>query len=223
MIANIFDFEYRQSISNIYAQVRNAMIKDFVPNYLREKRFSREQWLGQNTEMPFVITTSNGKIIDAYGNHSATDNAASIMEHVLIKDNHLRDALKKCDLAIFDRGFLDCISRLKSAYGLNCKIPTCIKNGQNQLNWSEANETRLVTKSRYVKQLTRIQKYCINTERSGNGECHYHYKGSGFTTGTEPKVSNFNTTELLNYPDIAVDLRNVLVARDCRNYKARGY
>ncbi|RNA31557.1 ATP-dependent DNA helicase PIF1 [Brachionus plicatilis] len=32
-------------------EVRNAMIKDFVPNYLGAKRFSREQWLGQNTEM----------------------------------------------------------------------------------------------------------------------------------------------------------------------------
>ncbi|RMZ97819.1 Vacuolar sorting-associated 13C [Brachionus plicatilis] len=31
--------------------VRNAMIKDFVPNYLGAKRFSREQWLEQNTEM----------------------------------------------------------------------------------------------------------------------------------------------------------------------------
>ncbi|RMZ97818.1 hypothetical protein BpHYR1_034029 [Brachionus plicatilis] len=57
------------------------------------------------------------------------------MEHVLIKDNHLRDLLKKGDLAIFDRGFLDCISRLKSAYGM--------KNGQKQLSWSEASETRL--------------------------------------------------------------------------------
>ncbi|CAF1114855.1 unnamed protein product [Brachionus calyciflorus] len=171
MIANIFDFEYRQSISNICAQVRNAMIKDFVPNYLGAKRFSIEQWLGQNTEIvkalfdlddnqlsiiadgtycycqkssnnmiqgklysghknrplvkPFVITTSNGKIIDVYGNHASTDNDASIMEYVLIKDNHLRDLLKKGHLAIFYRGFLNCISRLKSAYGLNCKIPTC--------------------------------------------------------------------------------------------------
>ncbi|CAF0947554.1 unnamed protein product [Brachionus calyciflorus] len=120
MIANIFDFEYRKSVSNICAQVRKAVIRDFVPNYLGAKRLSRDQWLEENIGMvmklfdfnddqlaiiadgtycysqkssnkmiqrklfsghkkrplvkPFVITTSNGKIIDIYGNHAATDN-----------------------------------------------------------------------------------------------------------------------------------------------------
>ena len=51
MIANLFYFEHRQTVSNICIQVRNAMLKDFVPKYLGAHRFSRQDWLNQNTEM----------------------------------------------------------------------------------------------------------------------------------------------------------------------------
>ncbi|CAF1017982.1 unnamed protein product [Brachionus calyciflorus] len=161
------------------------MLKDFVPQYLGEKRFSRDQWLGQNTKMvkslfdltddqfviiadgtycycqkssnnmvqrklysghkkrplvkPFVITASNGKIIDVYGNYSAVENDASIMQ----KDLDLRELFKKGDILIFYRGFKDCISRLKSFYGLNCKIPTFLKDGQKQMSSSETTPVRI--------------------------------------------------------------------------------
>ena len=62
---------------------------------------------------PFVITTTTGKIVDFYSNYGATDNDASIMEDVLKKDKNLRDLIAKNDLAIFDRGFKDCILKLK--------------------------------------------------------------------------------------------------------------
>ncbi|RNA43599.1 Vacuolar sorting-associated 13C, partial [Brachionus plicatilis] len=59
MIANIFDLEYRQSVSNICSQVRNAMIKEFVPYYLGAKRLSREQWIENNTEMVKALFNIN--------------------------------------------------------------------------------------------------------------------------------------------------------------------
>ncbi|CAF1091243.1 unnamed protein product [Brachionus calyciflorus] len=46
---------------------------------------------------PFVITNSNAKIIDVYGNHAATDNGALIMENVMKTDNDLKDLLKKIE------------------------------------------------------------------------------------------------------------------------------
>ncbi|RNA07946.1 vacuolar sorting-associated 13c [Brachionus plicatilis] len=99
---------------------------------------------------PFVITSSNGRIINVYGDNSATDNDAFIMGKVLQNDKDLRNLLKRGDLAIFDPGFKECIARLKAVYGLNCKIPTFLKDGQKQLSWSEANETRLITKCKFV-------------------------------------------------------------------------
>ncbi|RNA11030.1 vacuolar sorting-associated 13c [Brachionus plicatilis] len=72
------------------------------------------------------------------------------MESVMGKDFDFRELLKKGDLAIFDSRFKECIARLRSIYSLNCKIPAFIKEGNKQLTWSEANETRLVTKCRYV-------------------------------------------------------------------------
>ena len=65
---------------------------------------------------PFVITASNGKIIDVYGNYAATDNDASNMEDVIKKDTDLRELIKRGDLAIFDRGFKDCLRRLRLFY-----------------------------------------------------------------------------------------------------------
>ncbi|RNA10337.1 disulfide-isomerase A6-like [Brachionus plicatilis] len=73
---------------------------------------------------PFVITSSNGRIINVYGDNAATDNDAFIMDKVLQNDKDLGNLPKKGDLAIFDCGFKECIARLEAAYGLNCKIPT---------------------------------------------------------------------------------------------------
>ncbi|CAF1045047.1 unnamed protein product [Brachionus calyciflorus] len=198
MIADYFGIENRQKISNICIQVRKAMIKDFVPNFLGARSLTREEWLEQNTGIikklfdlseqqfaivadgtycycqksssnfvqrklysghkkrhlikPFVITAANGKIIDVYGPFYEVDNDASIFLEILQKDKDLKNLLKKDDLAILDRGFLDCISELKSKYQLNARIPTCIRN-KNQFSSEEANQTRLVTKCRYVVEV----------------------------------------------------------------------
>ncbi|RNA40752.1 transposable element tcb1 transposase [Brachionus plicatilis] len=74
---------------------------------------------------PFVITSSNGRIINVYSDNAATDNDAFIMEKVLQNDKDLKNLLKRGDLAIFDRGFKECIARLKAAYGFN--IPNITK------------------------------------------------------------------------------------------------
>ncbi|CAF0965241.1 unnamed protein product [Brachionus calyciflorus] len=66
---------------------------------------------------------------------------------------NLRDLISKDDLAILDRGYKDCILRLKRNYGLLTKMPTCLKDGQGQITSKEANETRLVTKCRYVVEV----------------------------------------------------------------------
>lgn len=42
---------------------------------------------------PFVITTTNGRIIDVYGNYAACDNDASIMIDVLEKDKDLSELI----------------------------------------------------------------------------------------------------------------------------------
>ncbi|CAF1137394.1 unnamed protein product [Brachionus calyciflorus] len=70
---------------------------------------------------PFVITASNGRIIDVYGNYAAVENDASIMKSVMEKDLDSRELLKKV-----------------------------LKDGQKQMSSSEANQARLVTKCRYV-------------------------------------------------------------------------
>ena len=52
------------------------------------------------------------EIIDVYGSYCATDNDASIMEHVLKNDKNLRDLILEDDLAILDRDFNGYILRL---------------------------------------------------------------------------------------------------------------
>ena len=68
-----------------------------------------------------IVITSNGRILNVYGDNSATDNHAFIMGKVLKKDKDLRDLLKRGDLAIFDHGLKECIARLKAR--LKAKLP----------------------------------------------------------------------------------------------------
>ncbi|CAF1007686.1 unnamed protein product, partial [Brachionus calyciflorus] len=94
------------------------------------KEFKNYQWKSRQIEH----SKQSPNDFNSCGTHP-NPNDASIMEHVLIKDNHLRDLLKKGDLAIFDRGFLNCISRLKSVYGLNCKIPTYVETIRKKITF----------------------------------------------------------------------------------------
>jgi hypothetical protein len=60
-----------------------------------------------NLIKPFVITCSDGYIIDVYGAFKANQNDANIFEYILNNDIDLNRLIMKNDIIVFDRGFRD--------------------------------------------------------------------------------------------------------------------
>ncbi len=60
-----------------------------------------------NLIKPFVITCSDGNIIDVYGAFKANQNDANIFEYILNNDIDLNRLIMKNDIIVFDRGFRD--------------------------------------------------------------------------------------------------------------------
>lgn len=99
------------------------------------------------------MTASNGRIIDIYGLFEANKNDAKIMNEILETKKDLLDLLQPNDIIIVDRGFRDCISNLEN-HSLQPKMPACLEKNQKQLNTEQANQSCLVTKCRWVVEVT---------------------------------------------------------------------
>jgi hypothetical protein len=54
---------------------------------------------------------------------------------------------------VVDRGFRDCVEEIKTTYDLNVEMPKCIPKDQKQLTTMEANQSRIVTKIRWVVEV----------------------------------------------------------------------
>ena len=61
----------------------------------------------------------------------------------------LREWLGEDAIVIVDRGYRDVLSLLQ-ALGIDYKMPAFLQQGQRQLDTAEANDSRLVTKSRWI-------------------------------------------------------------------------
>lgn len=106
---------------------------------------------GRPLVKPMMLVTTTGYILDVFGPYfsDSKNNDANIFTHILKKDAHnIRDWLKPNDIIIVDRGFRDCLKLLEDM-DLIPKMPSFI-NKQAQFVTKDANETRLVTKVRWV-------------------------------------------------------------------------
>ena len=115
--------------------------------------FQRVTYSGQKKRhlvKPFIICTSDGHIIDVFGLFQATKNDAEIILEIFENNLCIRELFREGDILLLDRGFRDAMS---SKYKLNTKMPSLIKNGENQLTTEEANKSRCVTKCRWVVEV----------------------------------------------------------------------
>lgn len=118
---------------------------------------------------PFTICTTNGYIIDMVGPFNGTQNDASIMQHLMSDANGLPKLLKPNDVIVVDRGFRDVCKTLKQ---LNYKVlMPALKGNRSQLPTDEANQSRLVTKVRWVVEAVHgilKQKYNLLDQKLDN-------------------------------------------------------
>ena len=113
--------------------------------------YQRRSYSGQKKVplcKPFTICTTNGLIVDFAGPYAAKYNDAVIVKDVF-KNAELRALLKPNDVLVVDRGFRNAVAFL-NGLGYIVKMPAILESGQSQLPTEKANESRRVTKVRWV-------------------------------------------------------------------------
>ncbi|EZA62212.1 hypothetical protein X777_05151 [Ooceraea biroi] len=113
--------------------------------------YQRKSFSGQKKVplcKPFTLCTTDGYIIDMLGPYNANLNDAEILKSILNIPNSLPKLLQKGDIFILDRGFRD-VKPLLEKKGFEVLMPA-LKGKRSQLPTDESNESRFVTKLRWV-------------------------------------------------------------------------
>jgi len=106
---------------------------------------------GRNLIKPMMLVTTTGYIVDVLGPYfsDSKNNDASILNNLLTSDsNKLRNWFPSNTIFVVDRGFRDSLNLLAD-FGFVSKMPHFFQKG-SQHSTTEANESRLVTKVRWV-------------------------------------------------------------------------
>ncbi|WAR19622.1 hypothetical protein MAR_001460 [Mya arenaria] len=101
---------------------------------------------------PMMIVSTSGYIVSVLGPFLADgkNNDASILNTVLENNVEMvKDWVHNGDIFVVDRGFRDSLDVLEKM-GIDAKMPSFLPKGNKQLGTTEANESRLVTKVRWV-------------------------------------------------------------------------
>ncbi|KAK0070837.1 hypothetical protein PV326_002025 [Microctonus aethiopoides] len=136
--------------------------------YIRHQKstnneYQRKSYSGQKKVplcKPFKICTTNGFVIDMLGPYTANMNDAEIMKIVLNDPNGLIKLLKKDDIIVVDRGFRDIVKYLEQL-GFKVLMPA-FTGKRNQLTTDESNQSRFVTKIRWVVEAMHVSCFLYN-------------------------------------------------------------
>jgi len=107
---------------------------------------------GRHLLKPAIFVAPDGYILDIQGPYfsNAANNDARILDSQLSRDvNIMRNWFQDQDIFILDRGYRDAIPILQRI-GICYKMPLLLDRGQSQFLTEEANESRIVTKTRWI-------------------------------------------------------------------------
>lgn len=120
-------------------------------NYMFQRKTYSDQ-KKRNFLKPMMVVTADGYILDVFGLYPATVNDAKIMESIIDTQENL-EHFRKGDVFLLDRGFRDAVPKL-NAIGFDVRMSSFLHKKQTQLDWREANNSRIVTKIRQVVERT---------------------------------------------------------------------
>ncbi|XP_043476347.1 uncharacterized protein LOC122507609 [Leptopilina heterotoma] len=101
---------------------------------------------------PDMIVAPNGYILTIQGPYFSdgrNNDAAILRNEFNIDGESMREWFPRGFIMIVDRGYRD-VTPLLTELGIDWRMPPYIPQGQNQLSTEEANESRLITKNRWV-------------------------------------------------------------------------
>uniref|UniRef100_A0ABD2WGS7 DDE Tnp4 domain-containing protein n=1 Tax=Trichogramma kaykai TaxID=54128 RepID=A0ABD2WGS7_9HYME len=100
---------------------------------------------------PALMVAPDGYILDVHGPFfsDSRNNDASMMRYQWENDENLRNCFEDRDVFIVDRGYRDVVPMLENL-GFECRMSPLLEPGQNQLSTEDANEARMITKTRWI-------------------------------------------------------------------------
>ncbi|XP_051176697.1 uncharacterized protein LOC127291551 [Leptopilina boulardi] len=122
------------------------------PTNFQAQRQSYSLHKGDQLVKPALIVAPDGYILDIHGPYfsdSRNNDAAMLANEMEVGHPGLRDWFREGDIILVDRGYRDALPLLENL-GINHKMPAFLERGQRQFDTLTANESRLITKSRWM-------------------------------------------------------------------------
>lgn len=107
---------------------------------------------GRHLVKPALLVSPNGYILDIHGPYfsdSRNNDAAMLQNEFDRNEDRMREWFPEGSIIVVDRGYRD-VTELFRNLGIYWKMPALLQPGQRQLSTEEANESRLVTKTRWI-------------------------------------------------------------------------
>jgi len=107
---------------------------------------------GRHLLKPVLIVAPDGYILDIQGPYfsDSRNNDAAILQNEFHRDvERMREWFQERDLMIVDRGYRDA-TELLIRLGIRWRMPAFLEQGQSQLLTDEANDSRIITKTRWI-------------------------------------------------------------------------
>ena len=107
---------------------------------------------GRHLVKPALIVAPDGYILDIHGPYfsDGRNNDAAMLQYEFENDaNALREWMGEGAIVIVDRGYRDALPLLQNL-GIQTHMPRLLEQGETQLSTEDANDTRLITKTRWI-------------------------------------------------------------------------
>ena len=99
-----------------------------------------------------MVVTTTGYIVTVLGPYldDGKNSDSKILNHMMNSNiEEIKNLIRKGDIFVVDRGFRDSLNVLKEL-GIDAKMPSFLPKGEKQLSTKDANNSRLVTKIRWI-------------------------------------------------------------------------
>ncbi|CAF3020910.1 unnamed protein product [Rotaria sp. Silwood2] len=112
------------------------------------------------------LVLPDGYVVDLLGPFYGKNNDSSITKEILHTCTNLSNLCQDDDIQIVDRGFRDVAAEFE-ALGYDMKMPGLLDKNDKQLSTNDANESRLISKCRWVVESfhARFKKWRFFSER----------------------------------------------------------
>ncbi|EZA52958.1 hypothetical protein X777_07635 [Ooceraea biroi] len=145
----LFLCKLRQGLSNEFFKVifhypRRQIVSLTIQSYCRHK--------GRHLVKPALIVAPDGYILTIQGPYfsDSKNNDAQMLRNEYARDGDARRAwFQDGDILVVDRGYRD-VKPILEALRIHVKMPSILEPGQRQFFTEQANESRLVTKTRWI-------------------------------------------------------------------------